>query len=107
MIIITEASRERRNVSIDTSITVTRDLEQARHIQHALRSQFESKPAISVELTVPDFDMSSYEDGPDEPQVHVRIEKTVSFEGPNASGVRELEDYTRKSQRSTSSRAQR
>ncbi|KAF9020465.1 hypothetical protein BDZ89DRAFT_1020150 [Hymenopellis radicata] len=90
------ASRERRNESISTSVTITKDLSHSRHIQHAMRSQFESKPGIAVELTVPEFEMS-YDGGPEEPEVHVRIEKTVSFqEGATTTSVRELEDYSRR-----------
>lgn len=93
---------------MESSITVTRDIEDARHIQHALRSQFESKPAISTQLTVPDFDSASYyAGGPEEPEVHVRIEKTITFESSSASAVRELEDYSRRSQRSFPSRVVR
>ncbi len=92
----TDASRERRNESISTSVTITKELDRSRHIQHALRSQFESKPGIAVELTVPEFEMS-YDGGPEEPEVHVRIEKTVSFqEGATTTSVRELEDYSRR-----------
>ncbi|KAK0484399.1 hypothetical protein EDD18DRAFT_710510 [Armillaria luteobubalina] len=90
-----DASRERRMQTINTEMTITRDIENARDVSHALRSQFRPKSGLSFELTVPDFDMlTTTDEYPETPEVHVRIERTVTADQGTASGFT-LEDYSR------------
>ncbi|KAK0454711.1 hypothetical protein EV421DRAFT_437613 [Armillaria borealis] len=92
-----DASRERRMQTINTEMTITRDIENARDVSHALRSQFRPKSGLSFELTVPDFDMLTTDEYPETPEVHVRIERTVTAEQGTATGFT-LEDYSRGSE---------
>lgn len=92
-----DASRERRMQTINTEMTITRDIENARDVSHALRSQFRPKSGLSFELTVPDFDMLTTDEYPETPEVHVRIERTVTTEQGTATGFT-LEDYSRGSE---------
>ncbi len=83
--------------TINTEMTITRDIENARDVSHALRSQFRPKSGLSFELTVPDFDMLTTNEYPETPEVHVRIERTVTAEQGTATGFT-LEDYSRGSE---------
>jgi len=90
------ASRERRNESINQAVTITQSIESARQISKAMRAQFEPKTGLAIQLTVPDFDLDTMDsDGelPDDVGVEVRIERT--FELHHRSGRYELEDYSR------------
>ncbi|KAJ7124979.1 hypothetical protein C8R44DRAFT_781962 [Mycena epipterygia] len=91
-----DMSVERRNQSIGAAVTVTQQIVSARDVSHAIRSQFESKNGMGLELTVPDFNFDSipctspiHEDV----DVQVRIERTVRME--RLPHVYELEDYSR------------
>ncbi|KAJ7502846.1 hypothetical protein B0H11DRAFT_606166 [Mycena galericulata] len=92
-----EASVERRNDSIGAAITITQPFTSAREVSRAIRSQFESKDGMGLDLTVPDFDLDSIQSVPvtneDVEGVQVRIERTVRME--RTPRVYELEDYTR------------
>lgn len=93
---LTEASRERRNESIDAAITITQHIGTARDVSRAMRSQYERKSNAAFDLTVPDFDLNiieSYPELPDGVDVEVRIERTVMLE--RRSRTYELEDYSR------------
>lgn len=93
---ILDASRQRRNESINEAITITQNLESARDVTNAIRSQFEQK-SNGFELTVPDFDLSTHhgisEEGHGVESVHVRIEHTVKLD--RRLRTFELENYSR------------
>lgn len=89
-------SVERRNQSIGDAVTVTQQIVSARDVSHAIRSQFESKNDMGLELTVPDFDFDSIPCAShihEDVDVQVRIERTVRME--RLPHVYELEDYSR------------
>jgi len=89
-----EASVERRNESIGAAVTITQHMTSARDVSRAIRSQFESKNGMGLELTVPDFDLESGAPGSEEDvDVHVRIERTVKIE--RVQKTYELENYSR------------
>ncbi|KAJ7212039.1 hypothetical protein GGX14DRAFT_314956, partial [Mycena pura] len=50
-----DASVERRNESINAAVTITQKLLSAREVSRAIRSQFESKNGMGLDLTVPYF----------------------------------------------------
>ncbi|KAJ7690660.1 hypothetical protein B0H17DRAFT_1064332 [Mycena rosella] len=90
------ASVERRNESIGAAVTITQHISSARDASRVMRSQFESKNGLELNLTVPDFDFDSIQSGsamPDDMDVQVRVERTVRME--RLPRVYELEDYSR------------
>ncbi|KAJ7209626.1 hypothetical protein GGX14DRAFT_499016 [Mycena pura] len=96
-----DASVERRNESINAAVTITQKLSSAREVSRAIRSQFESKNGMGLDLTVPDFDLEAeLSEGKlqEEVDVQVRIERTVRMEPVPV--VYELENYSRHTTRS-------
>lgn len=93
-----EASRNRRR-SIDAdAVTITHTLDSARLVSRAMRSQFEQKNAY--DLTVPDFDLSTIEEGrpmDDVGGVEVRIERTIRMDRKKSAKSYQLENYSRPS----------
>lgn len=90
-----DASRERRNDSIDAAVTITQNIDSARDVSRAIRTQFENKSA-PFELTVPDFDSETITGCPDmadDVGVSVRIERTMKLD--RRSRAYELENYSR------------
>ncbi|KAF7337235.1 hypothetical protein MSAN_02276000 [Mycena sanguinolenta] len=79
-----EVSAERRNESIRAAVTITRQIATARDVNHASRSQFESKNGRGFDLTVPDFDLElahyAASVAEEDTEVDVRIERTVGPE---------------------------
>ncbi|GLB37316.1 putative G protein-coupled glucose receptor regulating Gpa2 [Lyophyllum shimeji] len=78
-----DASRERRNESIEEAITVTQQLDSARAVSRAIRSQFEPKSSGDFDLTVPEFELGTdpgQAELPEELEVQVRIEHTVKLD---------------------------
>jgi len=93
-----DASRERRNESIEEAITVTQHLDSARQISRAIRSQFERKSsgAGAYDLTVPDFELGTdlgQAELSEDLEVQVRIEHTVKLD--RRLRTFELENYSR------------
>ncbi|KAF5386139.1 hypothetical protein D9615_002347 [Tricholomella constricta] len=77
-----DASRERRNESIEEAITITQHLDSVRQVSRAIRSQFEHKSGRTFDLTVPDFDLGTdpgQSDPPEDLEVQVRIEHTPGY----------------------------
>ncbi|KAF8893924.1 hypothetical protein BD779DRAFT_962031 [Infundibulicybe gibba] len=93
---ISDASRERRIDSFDRAVTLTQNLDSARDVSRAIRSQFEQKSSTGFNLTVPEFDITTVDDNSrSEPvDVQVRIEHTVKLEHVLPRRY-ELEDYSR------------
>ncbi|KAF8070358.1 hypothetical protein FPV67DRAFT_1668221 [Lyophyllum atratum] len=71
-----DASRERRNESIEEAITVTQHLDSARQISRAIRSQFEPKSGGGFDLTVPDFELGT-DPGQAEPPEDLEVQILV------------------------------
>lgn len=90
------ASLQRRNESINQAVTITQTIESQRQISEAMRSQFEPKSDYNFQLTIPDFDLSTLETGPELPEdtgVEVRIERTFKVDRRRVSYS--LENYSR------------
>lgn len=110
---MSEASRERRNDSIQQALTITHTMESSRQVSQAMRSQFDRKPGGAFDLTVPDFDLDTIEEGrvldDMDGSVEVRVERTVQVD--RRVKTYELENYSRpstgRSSRPSTSRSSR
>ncbi|KAF9467334.1 hypothetical protein BDZ94DRAFT_1249105 [Collybia nuda] len=102
-----DVSRERRNDSINEAITITQNLESARDVARAIRTQFEQKTGNGFELTVPDFDLSTHHEMSEshEGGVQVRIEHTVKLD--RRLRTFELENYSRTGRHSRETQSRR
>ncbi|KAF5345273.1 hypothetical protein D9758_008497 [Tetrapyrgos nigripes] len=93
-----DASLERRFGSIDEAVTISQGVSSARDVTRIIRSQFDSKTGlVSLDLTIPDFELESSDCGTfehaDEVSVQVRVEKTVKVERRPKTYT--LENYSR------------
>lgn len=87
------ASREKHNESMDP-ITITQQLESARDVSRAIRTQFENKGRNMTP------DLEEGRDSPDGYNIEVRVERTVRLGHRPRVQNYELENYSKAGRRS-------
>ncbi|RDB24820.1 hypothetical protein Hypma_008004 [Hypsizygus marmoreus] len=69
-------SRQRRDESIEEAITITQNLDSARIVSRAIRTQFEQKSG-PLDLTIPDFDLGTDPGQAEIPDENLEIQKII------------------------------